>query len=143
MFVQLKTGYNTDQGPAWISRVRFTKSWQTAYWHGKTLRRQTGLFDANFYDVETHEEYWLSGPHRDQGDSRYSNIRPEIDDDVRAVYEAFLAGTRLVAPWSCSALRWAERLRRDGKKESSAETTLLGYGDSTRSSPVISWQRIA
>ena len=91
MFVQLKTGHGTDKGPAWISRVRFNRSWRTAYWHGKTLRRRQGI-DANFHDVETHEEYWLSGPHRDQADTRYSNIRPEIDDDVRNEYEAFLCG---------------------------------------------------
>jgi hypothetical protein len=52
MFVQLKTGHGADKGPAWISRVRFNKSWKTAYWHGKTLRRWPGMFDANFYDVE-------------------------------------------------------------------------------------------
>lgn len=95
MFVQLKTGHNTDRGPAWISRVRFSKSWQTAYWHGHTLRRGQGMADANFYNVETHEEYWLSGPHRDRADVRYSNVRPQIDDDVREVYEAFLGGAPL------------------------------------------------
>jgi hypothetical protein len=95
MFVQLKTGHSTDKGPAWISRVRFNRSWKTAYWHGKTLRRGPGMFDANFYDVETREEYWLSGPHRDQADVRYSNIRPAIDDDVRETYEAFLRGAPL------------------------------------------------
>ena len=83
MFIQLKTGHDTDKGPAWISWVRFNKSWKTASWHGKTLRRWPSMSDANFYDVETHEEYWLSGPHRDRTDTRYSNIRPEIDDDVR------------------------------------------------------------
>ncbi|GAB1639667.1 hypothetical protein KRMM14A1259_00900 [Krasilnikovia sp. MM14-A1259] len=91
----MKTGHDTDKGPAWISRVRFNKSWKTAYWRDKTLRRWPGMFDANFYDVETHEEYWLSGPRRDQADTRYSNIRPEIDDDVRDVYEAFLRGAPL------------------------------------------------
>jgi hypothetical protein len=95
MFIQLKTGYDTDKGPAWISRVRFTRSWQTAYWRGKTLRRRPGMFDANFYDVESLEEYWLSGPHRDLADTRYSRIRPEIDDDVRTLYQAFLAGAPL------------------------------------------------
>ena len=95
MFIQLKTGYDTDKGPAWISRVRFTRSWQTAYWRGKTLRRRPGMFDANFFDVESLEEYWLSGPHRDLADTRYSRIRPEIDDDVRPLYEAFLGGAPL------------------------------------------------
>jgi hypothetical protein len=64
MFVQLKTGYDTDMGPAWVSWVRFNRSCKTAYWHGKTLRRRPGMFDANFYDVDTDEPYWLSGPHR-------------------------------------------------------------------------------
>jgi hypothetical protein len=95
MFVQLKTGHNTDRGPCWISRVRFSKTWQTAYWHGRTLRRWTGLFDANFVEVDTHQQFWLSGPHRDRGDTRYSNVLPEVDEDVREDYERFLAGEPL------------------------------------------------
>lgn len=92
MFVQLKSGHDTDMGPAWISRVRFSKTWQTAYWHGRTLRRSNAMLDANFADAATDEEYWISGPHRDLADTRYSNIRPQVDDDVRGVYEAFLQG---------------------------------------------------
>lgn len=95
MFVQLKTGHEIDQGPAWISGVRFTRSWQTAYWHGRTLARGSGMFDANFYDVDTHEEFWISGPRRDRRDTRYSNVEPEVDEDVRAAYEAFLDGASL------------------------------------------------
>jgi len=95
MFVQLKSGYGTDMGPAWISVVHFTKTWKTAYWHGKTLRRRTGTFDANFHDVETGQSYWLSGPHRDQSDVRYSTVRPQIDEDARKPYEAFLRGAAL------------------------------------------------
>src|SRR4051812_5790697 len=83
MFVQLKTGHGTDLGPCWISRVRFSKTWRTAYWHGRTLRRWPGMFDANFFDVDTQEEFWLSGPHRDRQDTRYSNATPVVDEDVR------------------------------------------------------------
>lgn len=39
MYVQIKTGYNTNRGPAWISRVRFSKTWQMDYWRGRTLAR--------------------------------------------------------------------------------------------------------
>ena len=95
MFVQLKTGRDVDQGACWISVVRFNRSWKTAYWHGKTLRRWPGLFDANFYDIDTHDEYWISGPHRDRGDARYSNVKPIVDEDAREAYEAFLAGAAL------------------------------------------------
>lgn len=92
LFVQLKTGFDTDQGPAWISVVRFNRTWKTAYWHGKTLRRWPAMFDANFYDVETDEEYWISGPHRDGRDTRYSRITPIVDDDAREAYTRFLRG---------------------------------------------------
>jgi hypothetical protein len=95
MFVQLKTGHNTDLGPCWISRVKFSKTWRSAYWHGKTLRRGQLMFDANFFDVETDEEYWISGPHRDRRDTRFSNVQPIIDDDARDAYERFLAGEPL------------------------------------------------
>ena len=42
MFVQLKTGHDIDKGPAWISVVRFNRTWKTAMWHGKALRRWPG-----------------------------------------------------------------------------------------------------
>jgi len=95
MFVQLKTGYGLDQGPCWVSVVRFNKSWKTAYWHGKTLARGRAMFDANFYDVDTREEYWLSAPHRDRGDLRYSGVKPTADEDAGVAYEAFLSGAPL------------------------------------------------
>lgn len=79
MFVQLKTGHDIDRGQAWISTVSFNRSWKTARWHGRTLRRWTGFFDANFYDVETGEKNWLSGPHRDGQDTRYrASSRPSM-----------------------------------------------------------------
>jgi hypothetical protein len=56
MYVQIQTGYNTDRGPAWISRVRFSKTWRTAYWRSRTLARGQA-FDSNFYDVDTREEF--------------------------------------------------------------------------------------
>lgn len=99
MYVQLKTGYNTDQGPAWIARVKFSKTWRTAYVHGRTLHRLTGTAyaggDSNFYDHETGEEFWISGPKRDRTDARYSSTQPSVDADARDAYEAFLAGSAL------------------------------------------------
>jgi hypothetical protein len=95
MYVQLKTGHDIDRGPSWIAWVRFSKTWQTAYFRGRTLRRRPGMPDANFYDVETEEEFWVSGPKRDRSDSRYGPDMPEIDDDAREAYEAFLNGASL------------------------------------------------
>ena len=65
MFVQLKTGYDRDRGPSWTGWVNFNKSWKTARFHGRELRRWQSL-DANVSDVDTGESYWLSGPKRDQ-----------------------------------------------------------------------------
>lgn len=95
MFVQLKSGYNTDLGPSWIGWVEFNKSWGTARYRGRKLRRAPGLVDANFYDVETWEDFWISGPKRDQTDTRYGPRTTLVDDDAREAYDSFLAGGRL------------------------------------------------
>lgn len=94
MFVQLKTGYDTDRGPSWICWVDFNRTWKTARFHGKELRRFQGI-DANFFDVATHEDYWVSGPKRDRTDLRYGPGSPSVDEDARVAYEAFLAGGKL------------------------------------------------
>lgn len=99
MYVQLKTGYDIDRGPAWIARIRFSKTWRTAYFRDHVLRRVTGYahanHDSNFFDVETGDEYWISGPKRNRSDGRYSNERPSIDADALDDYRAFLAGEPL------------------------------------------------
>jgi len=99
MYVQLKTGYDTDAGPSWIGWVRFTKTWRTAFFQGRTLRRVTGTayadFDANFYDADTDEKFWISGPKRDRTDGRYGRQQPDVEEDARAAYEAFLSGAPL------------------------------------------------
>ncbi|AWI33198.1 hypothetical protein [Streptomyces tirandamycinicus] len=95
MFVQLKTGYDTDRGPSWIGWVDFSKTWSTAYFRGRTLRRSGKMFDANFHDVQTNEEFWVSGPKRDRTDSHYGPSNPEIEPDAVETYSAFLAGAPL------------------------------------------------
>ncbi|MGW3344607.1 hypothetical protein ACWDA3_14940 [Nonomuraea rubra] len=94
MYVELKTGYDTDKGPAWISRVSFSKSGRTVYFKGRTLAHQRS-FDANHVDVETGEAFWVSGPKRDRTDRRYSNAPVSADDDVAEEYHDFLLGEPL------------------------------------------------
>jgi hypothetical protein len=69
MFVQLKTGYSTDQGPCWISRVRFSKSWQTAYFHG--LGPPAQGIEGSFVDTAT--EVTRAPDRRRSGSSPYSS----------------------------------------------------------------------
>lgn len=92
MYVELKSGYSED-GPAWIGRVRFSKSGRSVYYRGRTLLRVRGI-SGNHVDVETREEYWVSGPRRDRRDRLYGNAPVHVDDDVRAEYEALTAPVR-------------------------------------------------
>ena len=88
MYVELKTGYN-DNGPAWIGRVAFSKTGQTIYYRGKSLRRiRGGGISANYRDVETGEQYWVSGVKKNGEDRHWAGAGPvEIDEDVRGEYE--------------------------------------------------------
>ncbi len=95
MFVQLKTGFDTDLGPSWIGWVDFNRSWNTARFHGRELRRTPGLWTGNFADVETGETYWISGPKRDRTDTRYGPATTTVDEDAVEPYEAFLGGAPL------------------------------------------------
>ncbi|MGX5683618.1 hypothetical protein ACWKWW_03575 [Chryseobacterium cucumeris] len=49
-------------GPAWIGFVEFSKSGQTVYFDNKALKKlkRPGI-NANHFDIETGEEYWVSG----------------------------------------------------------------------------------
>jgi hypothetical protein len=86
MYIECKAGELT--GPARIGRVTYSKTGSTIYYRGRAFRSLKGSgFKANFYDVETGEQYWISGPRRDGADALYpTNVSAEIDDDVREEY---------------------------------------------------------
>jgi hypothetical protein len=67
-------------GDARIGRVTFSKTGKTIYYKGKTLAKYSG-FKSNYKDVETFEEYWISGCKKDGTDALYSN-NVVIDEDV-------------------------------------------------------------
>ena len=83
MYIEDKSGGLI--GPARIGRVTFSKTGRTIYYRGRSFQSLKGLgFKANFYDVETGDHFWISGPKRDGGDALYGSSTPiEIDDDVR------------------------------------------------------------
>ena len=86
MYIEYKGGELT--GPARIGRVTFSKTGRTLHYGGRSFRSLKGAgFKANFYDVETGEEYWISGPRRDGNDRLYGEpVAVEIDEDVREEY---------------------------------------------------------
>lgn len=86
MYIESKAeGLN---GAARIGRVAFSQSGATLYYRGKAFQRLKGKgFKANYYNVETGEPYWISGPRRDGHDRLYSsNVPVAIDDDVGEEY---------------------------------------------------------
>jgi hypothetical protein len=71
-------------GSARIGRVSISKSGGTLHYGGKSFQSLKGSgFKANYYDVETHKQYWISGPRRDGADALYlTNVPTPIDEDV-------------------------------------------------------------
>jgi hypothetical protein len=92
MYVELKTGYN-DNGPAWIGRVSFSKTGRTIYYRGRSLGRISGGgISANYRDVETGEQFWISGVKKNREDRHWAGAGPvEIDEDARAEYERLVS----------------------------------------------------
>lgn len=76
------------QGAARIGRVTFTRTGATLYYGNKSFQKLKGSgFKANYFDLETGEHYWISGPRRDGTDRLYKSDWPvEIDEDVRDEY---------------------------------------------------------
>ena len=101
MYIENKGGYiierysYTDQlveggvtGPATIGRVTFSKTGATLYYQGRSLQSLKGQgFKSNYFDIETGEHFWVSGPKKNGQDSLYAtNISTPIDEDAREEY---------------------------------------------------------
>ena len=55
-YIELKSGY-ADDGPAWIGRVKLSKSGRTLYFNGLALQK---WYADRWADVETGQRYWVS-----------------------------------------------------------------------------------
>ena len=67
-YIELKSGFS-DNGPAWIGLVSFSKSGKTIYFDGKAFQTLNGNGIAgNFFDIENGDEYWISGVKKNQKD---------------------------------------------------------------------------
>lgn len=86
MYIESKADGLT--GPARIGRVTFNRTGATLYYGGKAFQSLKGRgFKANYFDTETGDQYWISGPRRDGADALYrTNIRAAIDENVREEY---------------------------------------------------------
>ena len=73
-------------GPARIGRVTYSKTGKSLFNRGREFASLRGTgFKANFRDIESGAQYWISGCKKDGLDSLYANV-VEIDEDVREEY---------------------------------------------------------
>ena len=69
MYIEQKSSGHS--GLAWIGFVEFSKSGQTVYFDNKALKKlKTTGISGNHFDIETGEEYWVSGVKRN-GEERH------------------------------------------------------------------------
>jgi hypothetical protein len=106
MYIEDKSGGLT--GPCRIGRVRFSKTGATLHYAGRAFQSLKGVgFKANYFDVETGAEFWISGPRRDGADGLYGRITgpDDVDEDVAEAYWRDIRGRK--APPNSSARREA------------------------------------
>jgi hypothetical protein len=86
MYIESKSGGLT--GPARIGLVRFSKTGATLYYAGMTFQSLKGSgYKSNYFEVESGDHYWISGPRKDGKDSLYpTNVSPIVDADVHEEY---------------------------------------------------------
>lgn len=91
MYIEQKT--EGLEGPARIGRVYFSKSGKSLYYNGALFRSLKGAgFKANYFETETGDFYWISGPRKDQNDRLYGgNKDVVVDADVRDEYAKLLS----------------------------------------------------
>jgi hypothetical protein len=76
-------------GPARIGRVYFSRTGKSLTYRGQTFQSLAGGgAKANYFDVETGDHYWISGPRRDGADRLHPQSRApvEIDEDIAEDY---------------------------------------------------------
>ena len=86
-YIELKSGFSHN-GPAWIGLVSYSKSGKTIYFDGKAFQRiGSDRMRGNFYDIETGEEYWISGVKKNQQDRHiYGNGKIKVEKRILTEY---------------------------------------------------------
>jgi len=77
---------NDIVGPARIGWVRVRDKGKRLDYGERSFRTlRGGGFKSNYYDIDTREEYWISGCRKDGRDALYSTT-VEIDEDALEEY---------------------------------------------------------
>ncbi len=86
MYIERKAGELT--GTARIGRVTFSKTGKTLSYRGLKFQSLKGAgFKANYVELDSGEEYWITGCKKRGSNRLYGErVSVEIDEDVRAEY---------------------------------------------------------
>ena len=79
MYVECKS--EGAAGPTRIGRVTFSKTGCTLRYQDREFQPLRG-YKANYFDIATGQEYWISGCKKAGDDTLYPGV-VEIDEDVR------------------------------------------------------------
>jgi hypothetical protein len=93
MYIEDKSG--SLNGPARIGRVTYSKTGQSITYNGRTFQKLSGRgFKANYFDVDSGDQFWISGPRKDGADRLYvqSAVPVVVDDDVADEYWTQIRG---------------------------------------------------
>jgi hypothetical protein len=80
MYVELKSGYS-DNGPAWIGLVSFSRTMTTIYFNNRAFKKGRGA-GSNFYDIETGDNYWISGVKKNGEDRHWAGNGKILIDKI-------------------------------------------------------------
>lgn len=73
--IELKSGHS-DNGPAWIAFVTESKSGRSLYFNGQGLMKlkgqRRGESGGNYIDMESSEEFWVSGVKKNGQDRHWA-----------------------------------------------------------------------
>ena len=71
-----------------IGKVKFSKTKKSIHYKEQTFQSLKGVgFKSNYYDIDTEEEYWISGCKKDGTDRLYGERLPiHIDEDIQEEY---------------------------------------------------------
>ena len=92
MYIENKADRN-DRGEAWIGKVEFSKTGQTIYFNNQAFKKKkSGGVSGNFYNLETGDEYWISGVKKNGQDRHWAgggkiNIDEQIIEEYLSIVD--------------------------------------------------------